>query len=202
MKALETEFDGYLFRSLHEARWAVFFKQLRLSYRYEHQGFDLAGEWYLPDFWFPKLKMWVEIKADYPDDRERGLAQKLALLTGNSVFITWGPIGVPWSPEMSDEEAATWAYFAQEIAGEVTAVEDADGYYWAECPRCGQIGISFAGLADRLSCGCYGSAHSGHGSVAAYASERLKSAYAAARQFRPGIDHRLMDALRRGRLEE
>src|SRR5262249_22063830 len=50
------------FRSRLEARWAVFFKELGIAYAYEHQGFDLAGEWYLPDFWLPRAKAFVEVK--------------------------------------------------------------------------------------------------------------------------------------------
>jgi hypothetical protein len=72
-------------------------------------------------------------------------------------------------------------------------------YYWAECKQCRAVGLTFAGLADRLSCGCHGQAHSGANSVEGHSTERLKVAYTAARQFRPGIDHRLMEALRKGR---
>lgn len=200
MKALETEFDGYMFRSLHEARWAVFYKYLHQAYRYEHQGYDLGGEWYLPDFWFPKLKIWVEIKAEFPTDRERTLAQRLAVVTGDPVFVTFGPIGAPWSPELAEEESGSLAYFPQKIEGEVTAEEDST-YYWAECPRCRSLGLTYAGLADRLTCGCFGIAHVGSESMEGHSTERLKAAYSAARRFRPGIDHGLMEALRKGRDE-
>jgi len=33
--AIETVFDGYRFRSRLEARWAVFFKMARISYRFD-----------------------------------------------------------------------------------------------------------------------------------------------------------------------
>ncbi len=63
IKAIETRYKGYRFRSRLEARWAVFFDALGVPYEYEKQGFDL-GEvgWYLPDFWLPREKEWVEIK--------------------------------------------------------------------------------------------------------------------------------------------
>lgn len=51
IKAIETKYKGYRFRSRLEARWAVFFDEMGLDWAYEPQGFDL-GElgWYLPDF--------------------------------------------------------------------------------------------------------------------------------------------------------
>jgi hypothetical protein len=62
LKAIETHYKGYHFRSRLEARWAVFFDTLGIKYEYEAQGFDLDGEWYLPDFWLPAYSTHVEIK--------------------------------------------------------------------------------------------------------------------------------------------
>lgn len=51
MKAIETMYSGYRFRSRLEARWAVFFDALGIRYEYEPEGFVLDdGTWYLPDF--------------------------------------------------------------------------------------------------------------------------------------------------------
>ena len=51
MKAIETVYNGYRFRSRLEARWAVFFDALNVKYEYEPEGFDLGdGIYYLPDF--------------------------------------------------------------------------------------------------------------------------------------------------------
>lgn len=51
MKAIETVYNGYRFRSRLEARWAVFFDELGLDWEYEPEGFDLGdGVYYLPDF--------------------------------------------------------------------------------------------------------------------------------------------------------
>jgi len=62
IKPIETEYKGYRFRSRLEARWAVFFDTIDLKYEYETEGYDILGEWYLPDFWFPQLKIHCEIK--------------------------------------------------------------------------------------------------------------------------------------------
>lgn len=50
IKAIDTRYGGYLFRSRLEARWAVFFDKLGLSWTYEVEGFDIDGLRYLPDF--------------------------------------------------------------------------------------------------------------------------------------------------------
>lgn len=51
IKAIETRYKGYRFRSRLEARWAVYFDALELEWEYEPEGFDLGnGEYYLPDF--------------------------------------------------------------------------------------------------------------------------------------------------------
>ena len=41
IKAKETYYDGYRFRSRLEARWAVFFNNIGLEYEYEMEGFDM-----------------------------------------------------------------------------------------------------------------------------------------------------------------
>lgn len=66
IKAIETTYNNYKFRSRLEARWAVFFDALGIKYEYEPEGFDLGdGIWYLPDFWL-RIRgdwgIWVEIK--------------------------------------------------------------------------------------------------------------------------------------------
>lgn len=51
MRAIETRYKGYRFRSRLEARWAVFFDAMRWQWEYEPEGFDLGdGVFYLPDF--------------------------------------------------------------------------------------------------------------------------------------------------------
>lgn len=51
IKAIQTEYKGYLFRSRLEARWAVFFDACGAKWEYEPEGYDLGGGLrYLPDF--------------------------------------------------------------------------------------------------------------------------------------------------------
>lgn len=62
IKAIETEYNGIKFKSRLEARWAVFFDTLGLTYRYKSEVFELAGVKYAPDFYIPELNIYVEVK--------------------------------------------------------------------------------------------------------------------------------------------
>lgn len=64
IKPIETHYNGYRFRSRLEARWAVFFDAAEIKYEYEPEGFVIEsyGEAYLPDFFLPRFKTYVEIK--------------------------------------------------------------------------------------------------------------------------------------------
>lgn len=86
IKPIETQYNGYLFRSRTEARWAVLFDELGVKYEYEFEGFDLGKEgWYLPDFWLPETKgmtsrmgFWVEIKPTHLTEKEIKRCEELA----------------------------------------------------------------------------------------------------------------------------
>lgn len=75
--AIETLYKGYRFRSRLEARWAVFFDHLNFKWRYESQGYYVANDLYLPDFWVDGLG-WVEVKGEL----DRAGLLKLALAAG------------------------------------------------------------------------------------------------------------------------
>jgi hypothetical protein len=70
---IETRYAGRLFRSRLEARWAVFFDKLGISWEYEPEGYKLEdGTWYLPDFRLTLMRKeyWCEVKpyiANYND---------------------------------------------------------------------------------------------------------------------------------------
>lgn len=77
IKAIETEYDGHRFRSRLEARWAVFFNAVGLTYEYEIEGFEMDGTRYLPDFYIPSLNRWFEIKGNRYNDN---LLEEITLL--------------------------------------------------------------------------------------------------------------------------
>lgn len=51
MRAIDTNYKGYKFRSRLEAKWAVFFDAMGYKWEYEPEGYKLSdGTFYLPDF--------------------------------------------------------------------------------------------------------------------------------------------------------
>lgn len=63
LKAIQTEYKGYLFRSRLEARWAVFFDAIGVAWEYEPEGIVLSDEsQYLPDFYLSDFHCYFEVK--------------------------------------------------------------------------------------------------------------------------------------------
>ena len=93
IKAIDTYYKGYKFRSRLEARWAVFFDSLDIKWEYEKEGFHLGqGINYLPDFWLPEVNMWAEVKPEEFNEIELLKARLLAKQSGNPVLKL---IGIP-----------------------------------------------------------------------------------------------------------
>ena len=108
VKAIETRYKGYRFRSRLEARWAVFFDALEIEWEYEPEGYDLGeGGWYLPDFWLPQVGMWAEVKGGPFTAPEREKLKALVKLTGHSGLMLDGipSTGNYWGYELEDESA-------------------------------------------------------------------------------------------------
>jgi len=185
LKPIETTFAGYKFRSRLEARWAVFLSRLNVEYDYEIEGFDLGAvrvpgsaigllgkdAWYLPDFWLPTQRTWLEIKPVQPDASERERAARLAVASRYPVVIV---VGAPWivaeRPTGYDGNDSGYICFPDGITD--------DFYLLTVCPYCGTVAWCFSGWAGRLPCSCPND-QQGVGDFA-----RVQRAYLAARQAR------------------
>lgn len=152
-KAIQTHWNGYLFRSRLEARWAVFFDFLEIPYQYEKEGYELDRARYLPDFWLEDQKCWIEVKGQFPTPEEQRKARSLVMESGLPVFFAWGPIAA----EGTDE----WPNYHLGFSKDRDEVEQDDCYLWCVCRLCGGKGLRFNGKAHQL-CGC----GRGHGSNA------------------------------------
>lgn len=98
IQAIQTVYTGYKFRSRLEARWAVFFDSLGLDWRYEDEGFDLGGVWYLPDFWIESWQRFIEIKPENLSFDEFDKCVRLAVRSQKDVIAIQGQ---PWIGEYS-----------------------------------------------------------------------------------------------------
>jgi hypothetical protein len=84
-QAIETQYQGYRFRSRTEARWAVYFNALELKWEYEIEGYKLSNNsYYLPDFWFPELECFAEVK---PKTFSKQEFDKCALLEFPTILL-------------------------------------------------------------------------------------------------------------------
>lgn len=94
IKAIETRYKGYRFRSRTEARWAVFFDAFGVNrWDYEKEGFVLPSRSYLPDFWIEwGWCGWVEVKGTQPSENsiDCRLCQELAFSTKQEVVLVSG----------------------------------------------------------------------------------------------------------------
>lgn len=103
IKAIETVYKGYKFRSRLEARWAVFFDAMGIEYQYELEGFDLGeAGWYLPDFYLPESGWFVEVKplGDISDKDQA----KIDALDNNPPSYATGVIVATGDPALPKEQ--------------------------------------------------------------------------------------------------
>lgn len=100
MKAIETKYKGYRFRSRLEARWAVFFDALGIKWEYEPEGYDLGeAGWYLPDFMIyignNSAPVWFEVKGKKATKDDIKKLEFLCDATNTHGFIASGTMDCP-----------------------------------------------------------------------------------------------------------
>lgn len=180
LKAIPTRYAGHFFRSRGEARFAVFLDSLGVKWEFEVEGYRLpvVGN-YLPDFWLPDMKAWVEIKGTDPSAVERRKARSLAEESDSPVYVFFGGMGDPSfqrDPLRAIDGARALGYGVPWL----DTKEDGVPCAWVECPRCGAVTIvryTTKGSANTRPCSCRG------GSVSPV-GQYLKAAYQAARSAR------------------
>lgn len=156
MKAIETHYKGYRFRSRLEARWAVFFDQLGIDWQYEPEGFEFNdGSRYLPDFYLPDMDLWVEIKGRSPSKAEIAKLRQLVRHTKSRATFR---VGEPFfnvdiaefrRPESSGD---MWVYEICTLHDGAIDVGSDGPYLFCLCPWCGRVGLEYDGRGARV-CG-------------------------------------------------
>lgn len=145
IKALETTYNGVTYRSRTEARWAVFFDELKLNFLYEHQGYAVDGWPYLPDFLLLETTtptLYAEVKpyigAD-PDGEQklrnliagRGKERGLILPDLKPGDVTITVVGPDGHGETWEDDRGTWLLCPGFYHYDVQAVPQRG------CPQCG-----------------------------------------------------------------
>lgn len=148
---LPTYYGGVKFKSALEARWAMYFDEINVAWRYEDEGYALPSGRYLPDFWLPVAGMHAEVKSD------RGFSltelQKCADLAGatqNPVLLLDGPPrGVPFyllgggmngAIELSDVPVpAEFCKGSDDDTWQLARIGDAHGGYFALIDPYGEV---------------------------------------------------------------
>jgi hypothetical protein len=152
IKAIQTRYNGYWFRSRLEARWAVFFDALEMDYEYESEGFQLSdGTRYLPDFWVPIKNSdhgidsgyWVEIKPTRPNHEETKKAYLLALESGHNTIIL---AGQPWPGKLESYKFhRLYDYMLSNPAASFAKHDeyDIDGFWFHLSYPCASAGCNY-----------------------------------------------------------
>lgn len=156
LKAIPTAYKGHMMRSRLEATTAKMLDAAKVPWRYEQDGYDLDGVWYLPDFYLPDARQFLEVKGIF-DEASKQKIHRLALATlatsqipvvvvtdprpreaeflGGQVLahIAPAPEGVARMPEtcISAEEVAA---LASCVCGVKRFLTDSDK---SPCPKCG-----------------------------------------------------------------
>lgn len=130
MKAIETYYGGYKFRSRLEARWAVYFDCLGILWEYEKEGYSLDnGYLYLPDFWLPEVRMWAEVKGEDFTDTETKKAELLTVGSNKPCLLLSGiPSLIPYE--------AIWNVGKQISRDEFAIIKcecNRHFYFWEDC---------------------------------------------------------------------
>lgn len=145
IKAIETQWKGYRFRSRLEARWAVFFEALGIRWEYEPQGFETRAGKYLPDFFLPEFSMWAEVKPSQLEKRMSEAESDKALwfvCDGREPLVILD--GVPADrPYRVITPASCCAYGCE---------EDFDPFVDVACQKCLDAGVAINNAASDWVC--------------------------------------------------
>lgn len=134
MKAIETLYNGYRFRSRLEARWAVFFDAIGIKYQYEPEGYEFTdGTKYLPDFFLPDANEYFEVKGEMNSDDWH----KIEMLENES--------GKPVAIGYSD-----FTFQASQNYGQYILDGSCEDSWLCKCGKCGHL--YFLGSLGSWSC--------------------------------------------------
>lgn len=165
MKAIETKYKGHRYRSRLEARWAIFFDTLGVPFQYEPEGFKFEdGTHYLPDFYLPEQKAWIEIKGGEISQQDKHKVEMLSehiRETGRHVYLFGEIPRVEYRSDLLDAGDSPYAFVTQPYGTSYYTFFRADNtkgitleaVTWYICAWCNRIEISTVEMG--IMCACH-----------------------------------------------
>jgi hypothetical protein len=97
IQSIKTRYQNVMFRSKTEAKWAMLFDLVGWEWKYEAEGFsidqDSGPREYAPDFYFPKLDMYLEVKSKDLSSIDMVKIEMLSRETGSRCVLACGEPG-------------------------------------------------------------------------------------------------------------
>lgn len=156
IKAIPTKWKGITYRSRLEARWAVFFEEMKWRFMYEPEGYVVSeNECYLPDFLLfthEDFPVFVEIKPTWPDND----IEKLRTFADRAPHSLLLAIGFPGTVPRGECDLVG-GYNLTLLHG--TDCEECRGecekpHVFACCRKCDSVILWFPPEDDEWVCGC------------------------------------------------
>ncbi len=138
IKAKPTNYKNILFRSRLEAKWAIFFDELGIKWKYEPKYDDVEYRGFLiqykPDFYLPDHDLWIEVKATSILHLSDGEIRKIVGWANDYLEILVLS-GAPRIPRENTKAHYLYTYNPKKkkVNRPVASM------WWCECPKCGRI---------------------------------------------------------------
>lgn len=141
-RSIPTRYKNILFRSKLEADWARALDRLAIPWEHEKEGRYFGEVFYLPDFWLPRSRQFLEVKVVWePDDCRKAMAM-LEHLEPRPFCRDRGCVDIPLIAAFPDGQFSGWARrvgrFKQSKAGDFHAflLDRSRAVQLAQCSRC------------------------------------------------------------------
>ena len=119
LKAINTLYKGFYFRSRLEARYAIFMDNLGIDWTYELEGYQLPSGYYLPDFYLPTFNggSFAEVKFKF-NEHEIKLCEELCIISKKDVIL--------WEGTPAHKIYNYFKYIDEDVAVKFGGVPNAD----------------------------------------------------------------------------
>ena len=183
IKAIPTKHRDVKFKSKLEAGWAKWLDENSIVWSYETEGFRVNNEWYLPDFWLPKIRTIIEVKGMIQGiEKAKRFYNALQKKNMNYVLLHLTEEQKGETPQSPDEIAKSmvwWSPHTLFILGgsPIPSFYDIDnatdyGYVIIKCKECGATSLSPQSCSfECRACG----GHDGDSNVKEYLTKILKT---------------------------